>query len=115
MTYYYNSPRPSWGIPLQWIIGAIIAVAGLVMYFVHTTVNPTTGEKQHVNLTPDQEIALGVQAAPQTAAQMGGEIPPSDPQARQVQYIRNRIWKRSDAARSPYPFHYHLLADRRTV
>jgi predicted Zn-dependent protease len=115
MTYYNGDRRPGWGIPLQWIIGAVIAIGGLVAYFTRTSVNPTTGETQHVTLTPDQEIALGVQSAPEMAAQMGGEVPPSDPQAREVQYIGNRVWKRSDAAKSPYPYHYHLLADRRTV
>ncbi|HSZ55869.1 MAG TPA: M48 family metalloprotease [Tepidisphaeraceae bacterium] len=115
MSYYYGGQRSGWGIPLQWIIGAIIAIGGLIAYFSRTSVNPTTGETQRVSLTPDQEIALGMQSAPEMAAQMGGEVPPSDPQTQEVQYIGNRVWKRSDAAKSPYPYHYHLLADRRTV
>lgn len=115
MTNYYGGQRPGWGIPLQWIIGAIIAIGGLVAYFTRTSVNPTTGETQHVTLTPDQEVAFGMQSAPQMAADMGGEVPPSDPQAQEVQYVGNRVWKRSDAAKSPYPYHYHLLADRNTV
>jgi hypothetical protein len=72
MSYYYGGQRSGWGIPLQWIIGAVIAVGGLIAYFSRTSVNPTTGEKQHVTMTPDQEIALGVQSAPEMAAQMGG-------------------------------------------
>jgi len=116
MSYYYgNQGSGGWGIPMQWILGAIIAVVGFVIYFNHTSVNPTTGEAQHVNLTPDQEIALGEQSTPEMAAQMGGEVSPDDPQAQEVQYVGNRVWKRSDAAKSPYPFHYHLLQDPRTV
>jgi predicted Zn-dependent protease len=115
MSNYYGNRGGGWGIPMQWIIGAIIAVIGFVVYFSHTSVNPTTGEKQRVNLTTDQEIALGEQSTPQMAAQMGGEVSPNDPQAQEVQYIGNRIWKRSDAAKSPYPYHYHLLRDPRTV
>src|SRR6185437_11303724 len=111
MSYYY---RQGGGIPLQWIVGAIIAIIGFVVYFTHTSVNPTTGEKQHVNLTASQEIALGEQSAPTMAAQMGGEVPPSDPQAQEVQNVGNRVWKRSDAANSPYPYHYHLLRDPQT-
>jgi len=115
MTYYYGNQGGGWGIPLQWILGAIIAGIGLVMYFTHTSINPTTGEKQHVNLSAQQEIALGEQSSPAMAAQMGGEVPASDPQAMEVMAIGNRIWRRSDADKSPYPFHYHLLADRRTI
>jgi predicted Zn-dependent protease len=115
MTYSYGNPGGRGGFPVRWIIGAVIALVGLVAYFTHTSVNPTTGEKQHVTLTPDQEIALGMQSAPQMAAQMGGEIPPDNAQAQEVQKVGDQVWHQSDAARSPYPFHYHLLADRRTV
>ena len=110
---YYNQSRG--GFPIQWLIGLVIAVGAIIMYFAKTTVNPTTGEKQRVALTPDQETALGVQSAPQMISEMGGEMPDSDPGTREVQAIGNRVWKRSDAARSPYQYHYHLLADRKTV
>jgi len=112
MTYYY---QPRQGFPIQWLIGLVIAVGAIIAYFTNTSVNPTTGEKQHVSMTPDQETALGVQSTPGMISEMGGELPDSDPGAREVQAIGNRIWKRSDAARSPYPFHYHLLADRKTI
>jgi beta-barrel assembly-enhancing protease len=115
MTYYSGGQNRGMGIPIQWIIGIVIAIGGFIAYFSHTSVNPTTGEKQHVSLSPDQEVALGVQSTPQMIEEMGGEVPPSDPQAREVQYIGNRVWKNSDAAKSPYPYHYHLLADQRTV
>lgn len=115
MSYYYGSQQGGWGIPLQWILGAIIAVIGLVVYFNHTSINPTTGEKQHVNLTPQQEIALGLQAEGEIAAKMGGEVPSSDPQAGEVEYVGERVWRHSQAASSPYPFHYHLLRDTQTV
>jgi len=115
MTYYYGGQNRGMGIPIQWIIGIVIAIGGFIAYFSHTSVNPTTGEKQRVSLTSDQEIALGMQAAPQMIEEMGGEIPPSDPQAREVQYIGNRVWRNSDAARSPYTYQYHLLADPKTV
>ena len=113
MTYYYGNSGGSF--PIRWIIGGIIALVGLFLYFKNTTVNPTTGEKQHVSLTPDQETALGEQSAPQMAAQMGGEVSPSDPEAQEVQYVGNRVWHHSDAERSPYTYHYHLLRDDRTI
>ena len=114
MSYYYGG-QGGGGFPIRWIIGIIIALVGVVMYFSHTSVNPTTGEKQHVSLTPDQETALGEQSAPTMAAQMGGEMPASSPQAKEVQYIGDRIWQGSDAKRSPYTYHYHLLRDTKTI
>ena len=38
-------------------------------------------------MTADDEIALGLQSAPQMAAQMGGEVPATDPRAREVEHI----------------------------
>ena len=113
MTYYSNQNRG--GFPIQWLIGVVIAIGAIIAYFAKTSVNPTTGEKQRVALTPDQETALGVQSTPQMISEMGGEVPDSDPGSREVQSVGNRVWKRSDAAKSPYPYHYHLLADRKTV
>jgi len=113
MTYY--QPNRGSGFPLQWLIALVIAVGAIIVYFNKTSINPTTGEKQRVSLTPDQETALGMQSAPQMISQMGGELPDSDPATREVQSVGNRVWKRSDAARSPYPYHYHLLADRKTI
>ena len=54
------------------VVAAIIALFAVITYFGSTTENPLTGEKQRVAMTPEQEIALGYQSAPQMAAQMGG-------------------------------------------
>ena len=113
MSYYYGNRGG--GLPIRWIIGGIIALIGVIAYFTKTQTNPVTGEKQHISLTPDQETALGEQAAPTMAAQMGGEVPADDPQTQEVRAIGDRIWHRSDAAKSPYPYHYHLLKDRQTI
>jgi predicted Zn-dependent protease len=78
-------------------------------------VNPVTGEKQHVNMSPQQETQLGLQAAPRMAAEMGGEVNPGDPEAQEVRSVGNRIWQNSDARRSPYQYQYHLLADAKTI
>ena len=57
------------GSPL--IIALIIVAFGFLMYLSHTEKNPVTGVKQHVSITPEQEIKLGIQSAPEMAAQMG--------------------------------------------
>lgn len=96
------------------MIGLIIAIAAIVGYFSNSSVNPVTGEKQHLDLSVDQEVALGLQAAPEMAAQYGGEDPHSD--SRQlVNEVGNSIVAHSDAGKSPYKFQFHVLADEQTV
>lgn len=96
------------------IAGAIVAFA-LFRYFTQTEVNPVTGEKQHIALTADQEVALGLESAPVMAAQMGGTVDPSDPAARLVDEVGRRMVAQSDASRSPYSYDFHLLRDPDTV
>src|SRR5205814_6009930 len=100
---------------LRLIIGLVIAVIGVIGYFTHTSVNPVTGESQHVNMTADQETQLGLQAAPEMAAQMGGEVDPRDVEAQEVRDVGNKVWQTSEASRSPYRYQYHLLADANTI
>lgn len=101
------------GSPL--FIALIIAIVGFLMYFSHTEKNPITGETQHVSITPDQEIHLGLQSAPEMAAQMGGEISSSDPRTQEVQKIGQEIVKQSEAHKGPWQFKFHLLADDKTI
>ena len=62
---------------MRWIIAIVIALVSIVGYLSKKQVNPITGEKQYVSMTPDQEKALGLQAAPEMISQMGGEVDPS--------------------------------------
>ncbi|HEX4054299.1 MAG TPA: M48 family metalloprotease [Tepidisphaeraceae bacterium] len=117
MTYFgygYGSGGGS-GINLRLIIGVAVILFGVISYYTHETVNPTTGERQHVAMSAQDEIALGLQSAPQMAAQMGGEVPQTDPRAREVSHIGQRIVQRSEAGKSPYHYQYHLLSDTQTV
>jgi predicted Zn-dependent protease len=110
---YQGTPRR--GINMRLIIGVVIALVGVIGYFSHTSVNPTTGEKQHVSMTSDQETQLGLQAAPEMAQQMGGEADPSDPAAREVRAVGETVWHKSTAEKSPYQYQYHLLNDPKTI
>jgi len=98
-------------------IALVIAVVGIIAYMSRTEVNPVTGEKQHVALSVDQEKVLGLEAAPEMASKMGGEVDPSDPKARMVQEVGQRVVAKSNAASSPYAgnFQFHLLADPETI
>ena len=97
------------------LIGLAIALFGVISYFTHTSVNPVTGESQHVSMSPQQEIALGLQSAPEMTQQMGGEVPRDDVESQEVRYVGNSIARSSDAAKSPYNYEYHLLADSQTI
>lgn len=97
----------------RWVIALFIAAFGFVSYCSTSTENPVTGEKQRVKLTPEQEVTLGRQLAPQMAAQFGGIS--SSPLRERVKEVGARIVANSSAARTPYKYSFHLLADRNTV
>ena len=100
------------------IVALVLVVVALVSYYSKTQVNPVTGEKQHVAMNVDQEKALGLESAPQMAREMGGALDPgTDPQARLVAELGQKLVARSSAGRSPYAdnFHFYLLADTKTV
>ncbi len=115
--YGYNNSGNDYGggFNFRLLIGIVIAIFSVIGYFSHVSVNPVTGEKQHLSMTPDQEMQLGLQSAPQMSAEMGGDVPWSSREAEEVRYIGKRIWNRSDASKSPYQYTYHLLNDPNTV
>jgi predicted Zn-dependent protease len=116
MTQYYGYGYGGGSrINFRTIIGIAIILFGIISYFGHESVNPTTGEKQHVSMTADDEISLGLQSAPQMSAQMGGDAPPSDPRAQEVEHIGELLVARSDAKNSPYRYQFHLLNDTQTI
>lgn len=96
------------------IFAAIIAAVSLFSYFGSRQDNPVTGETQYVNITPEQEIGLGLQAAPQMEQEFGGEDPNQNDQAI-VDQIGNQIVASSPASQTPYQYDFHLLADPETI
>lgn len=106
--------RPTRG-PSPIIIALIIAAVGFFMYLSQTEKNPITGESQHISITPDQEIRLGLQSAPEMARQMGGEVPASDARTQEVQKIGQEIISRSVAHQGPWNYKFHLLNDPKTI
>jgi len=97
------------------VIALMMVAFGLFMYWTQTEQNPITGEKQHISISPEQEIKLGLQAAPEMAAQMGGEVPSSNPKAQLVQRIGQKIISQTQARKGPWKFQFHLLADPKTI
>ena len=95
-------------------IGAIFAIFGTLNYFTNVSENPITGERQRVQLSPQQEIVIGRQSAPKMAAQHGNLYPDRTLQD-YVDQVGNRVVQSSAAKNSPYPFEFHLLRDPQTV
>ena len=96
------------------LIALVIAAIAVISYFGARSQNPVTGEMQHVSLSPEQEIALGLQSAPEMAAQYGGLHPDTKAQAL-VDRVGERLVASGPASDSEYRFEFHLLADPRTV
>jgi predicted Zn-dependent protease len=96
------------------LIGAGIILFAVVKYCSSAEVNPYTGEKQHIALNEEQEIALGLQAAPQMAQQHGGLYPNENYQAF-VDQVGNRLVNNSIARQTGYKYDFHLLADEKTI
>jgi predicted Zn-dependent protease len=97
------------------LIALVVGAFALFRYLSSAQVNPVTGEKQRVgDISPRQEIALGLQALPSLARQYGGLS--SDPQGQAVvDRVGARIVQGSDAAKSPYRYQFHLLDDPNTI
>ncbi|MDB2606538.1 M48 family metalloprotease [Zobellia sp.] len=76
--------------------------------------NPYTGRVQTINMSPDQEIAIGLQSAPEIAQQYGGLYPDEKLQA-YVDQIGNKLVQNSIASETPYQYDFHLLADDQTI
>jgi predicted Zn-dependent protease len=96
------------------LIAVFIALMGLITYYSQREVNPVTGEVQHIALSTDQEIALGLNSAPQMAAELGGVDP--DPQLQAyVQSLGKTLVSNSDAQETPYQFQFYVLRDQKTV
>ncbi len=96
------------------IVAVVLAGIALFRYYSNRTVNEFTGETQYINMTVDQEIALGLQSAPTMIQQHGGLHP--DPAGQEmVKRVGQKLVDNSVARKTGYQWDFHLLADPRTV
>ncbi|HSF39941.1 MAG TPA: M48 family metalloprotease [Thermoanaerobaculia bacterium] len=115
MDPHHGSRKPGGGFGKgRLFLAALLAVASLATYYGSHDGNPVTGETESVDLSPRQEIALGLQAAPRMARQYGGLLPDRSTQDR-VDEICAAIVTRTAARATPYEFECHVLADEQTV
>lgn len=98
------------------IIALVMAAFTLFRYYSNSTFNPITGEKQHIAMSVEQEVQMGLQSAPQMAQEFGG-LSRDQEAAKIVKQVGQRIVAQSSAKETPYNGNYdfHLLADQQTI
>lgn len=97
------------------IMALLIAGVGWCMYMNQVEVNPVTGKKQHVAISPDQEIKLGLESAPQMSREMGGLLPATNSKSQEVEKMGQYIVSKGMDSNSPWKFKFHLLADTQNI
>ncbi len=76
--------------------------------------NPYTGKSQSISLSPEQEIAIGLQQRPMMAEQHGGLYPNQKAQDL-VGKVGKKLVDNSIARKPDYKYEFHLLRDDRTI
>ncbi len=96
------------------LIALVIAAISIIGFLGSKSYNPITEENQYVAITPEQEIALGLQAAPEMAREFGG-LDPDPSQQAYVDNVCEKLIQNSNAKNTDWPFECHLLADDQTI
>lgn len=99
---------------IRLLIGVVIVAFALVRRCSQQEVNPYTGRTQAISLSPEQEIAIGLQSAPNMAQRHGGLHPDNRFQA-MVDNVGGKLVNNSVAKETPYKYEFHLLADSNTI
>ncbi len=102
------------GLKIRILIGVAIVAFAFFKKCNNKTLNPYTDRVQNINMTSDQEIAIGLQSAPQMAQQHGGLYPDQKLQS-YIDMIGNKLVNSSMARQTPYKYEFHLLADPNTI
>ncbi len=104
--------KGSWKIRI--LIGIAIVAFAFFKKCANTQENPYTGKDQVISLTTEEEIAIGLQSAPQMAQEYGGLYPDERMQA-YVDMVGQKLVDNSIARETPYQYDFHLLADPNTI
>jgi predicted Zn-dependent protease len=102
------------GLKIRLLIGAGIILFSLFKYYSNRDTNPYTGKKQSISLSIEEEIAIGLQSAPQMAQQHGGLYPDQKAQDL-VDRIGASLVNNSVAKETPYRYDFHLLRDPNAI
>jgi predicted Zn-dependent protease len=96
------------------MIALVLAGFSLCKYYSNSQFNEITGETQHVSISAEQEIALGVNSLPAMIEQYGGLHPDAEAQ-KFVKGVGQRIVQSSEVKKTPYQYDFHLLYDPNVV
>ena len=102
------------GLKIRLLIGVAIVAFAFLKKCSQQEVNPYTGRKQTITISPNQEIAIGLSSRNQMAQQHGGLYPDERLQA-YVDMVGEKLVNASMARETPYKFEFHLLADPNTI
>ncbi|WP_109299821.1 M48 family metalloprotease [Aquimarina sp. AU474] len=102
------------GLKIRILIGLVIVAFAFIKKCNNKTLNPYTDRVQNINMTSDQEIAIGLQSAPAMAEQHGGLYPDQKLQS-YIDMVGNKLVNSSMAKQTPYRYEFHLLADPNTI
>lgn len=112
--------RNSGSFKTRIIIGLVMAAIAYFSYLGKTQENPLTGESQHVAMSPEQEVAMGLQSASRMAQEYGGLYPDQEVQ-NQIKAVGNKLVNvfnrdlQQRGVQNPYQFDFHVLRDNQTV
>ena len=101
-------------IPPTLIIALVMGAFTLCKYYGQSSVNDITGDTQHINMTTEQEIRMGIETAPQMAQEMGG-LSRNQDATNLVKQVGQNVVQNSAAKNTPYQYEFHLLADPNTI
>ncbi len=104
--------RSSWKIRI--FIGLAIVAFAFIKRCSSKEENLYTGRVQTINMSAEQEIAIGLQSTPEIAQQYGGLYPDERLQS-YVDKVGNKLIQNSVARETPYQYDFHLLADDQTI
>ena len=99
---------------IRLFIGIAIVAFAYLKKCSQQEVNPYTGKTQAVSLSPEQEIAIGLQQAPMMAQQHGGLYHNQKLQDF-VDKVGKKLVDNSVARKSGYKYEFHLLKDDRAI
>jgi predicted Zn-dependent protease len=96
------------------LIALALAAFSYFKYCSAKTYNEYVGKYQHVDISPEQEISLGLSSAPAMIQQHGGLHP--DQRGQQiVKGVGEKLVQNTIAKSTPYPYDFHLLADDQVI